>query len=174
MKELYQKKPERVFVMGYIGSNALSQGEELSKKLGYRLLILDRLIEERDGRTLKKIIMTMGEHEYRNKEYEIIKEMEGEKGFVMVCGDGVVHDDMSMSLLKNQYTLFAEEPVELLWERIQDDKSGLYAFLHQEDRESARKTFMEFYQFRLPLYREASGERNTQEALKSFFDLKEE
>ena len=157
MKEKFNTKPPRIFVIGFIGSRRMERGEELARELGYQLLDLDRMIEERDGRSLKKLIMMMGEHEYRNKEYEILKELESQQGFVLVCGDGIVHDEMNLAILKREATIFVEEPLESLWERVREKADGLYAFLHDSDRERARKKFMEFYQLRLPLYREASS-----------------
>ena len=157
MKEEFNTQPPRIFVIGFIGSRRMERGEELARELGYQLLDLDRMIEERDGRSLKKLIMMMGEHEYRNKEYEILKELESQQGFVLVCGDGIVHDEMNLAILKREATIFVEEPLESLWERVREKADGLYAFLHDSDRERARKKFMEFYQLRLPLYREASS-----------------
>lgn len=157
MKEKFNTQPPRIFVIGFIGSRRMERGEELARELGYQLLDLDRMIEERDGRSLKKLIMMMGEHEYRNKEYEILKELESQQGFVLVCGDGIVHDEMNLAILKREATIFVEEPLESLWERVREKADGLYAFLHDSDRERARKKFMEFYQLRLPLYREASS-----------------
>ena len=157
MREEFNTKPPRLFVIGFIGSRRMERGEELARELGYQLLDLDRMIEERDGRSLKKLIMMMGEHEYRNKEYEVLKELEDQQGFVLVCGDGIVHDEMNLAILKREATFFVEEPLEILWERVREKADGLYAFLHDSDRERARIKFMEFYQLRLPLYREASS-----------------
>lgn len=157
MREEFNTKPPRLFVIGFIGSRRMERGEELARELGYQLLDLDRMIEERDGRSLKKLIMMMGEHEYRNKEYEILQELEDQQGFVLVCGDGIVHDEMNLAILKREATIFVEEPLEILWERVREKADGLYAFLHDSDRERARIKFMEFYQLRLPLYREASS-----------------
>lgn len=162
MKEEFNTKPPRLFVIGYIGSRRMERGEEMARELGYQLLDLDRMIEERDGRSLKKLIMMMGEHEYRNKEYEILKELEDQQGFVLVCGDGIVHDEMNLAILKRETTIFVEEPLEILWERVEEKADGLYAFLHDLNREGARKKFMEFYQLRLPLYREAASANENQ------------
>ena len=157
MKQEFNKNSPRIFVIGYIGSRRMERGQEIARELGYQLLELDRMIEERDGRSLKKLIMMMGEHEYRNKEYEILQELEDQQGFVLVCGDGIVHDEMNLAILKREATIFVEEPLEILWERVREKADGLYAFLHDSDRERARIKFMEFYQLRLPLYREASS-----------------
>ncbi|MBK5263515.1 MAG: hypothetical protein JJE17_13270, partial [Peptostreptococcaceae bacterium] len=100
--------PEKLFIIGYIGSDRVSVGEKAAHLLGYELLVLDDLIVKKDGRPLKKIIMSMGEHEYRNKEYEILEEYSRKKNFVMVCGDGIILDDMCIAILKDNPTLFVD------------------------------------------------------------------
>lgn len=149
-------KPERLFLAGYMGSDLSTLGKRLSEALGYELLVLDDLIVARDGRTLRKLIMLMGEHEYRNKEFEILEEYSHKSGFVMICGDGVVLDQMCLQLLKGNPTLFHEEPLDLLWSRAKDDKSLPYAFMHGEDDEITQKKFANFYKIRLPLYKECN------------------
>src|SRR5665648_1130073 len=75
--------PEKLFIIGYIGSDRMRVGKEAANLLGYELLVLDDLIVKKDGRPLKKLIMAMGEHEYRNREYEILETYSKKKGFVM-------------------------------------------------------------------------------------------
>lgn len=149
--------PSRIFITGYIGSQRLHIGKMLAEKLNYQLIILDEIIEQRDGRTIKRLIMMMGEHEYRNKEYEILKEYSTKDNFVMVCSDGVVHDEMNLDILKNNPTIFLNESPEILWERAKEDNSGLYAFLYDSNKESAKRKFYELYNLRLSLYEACSN-----------------
>jgi len=144
--------PEKLFIIGFIGSDRMSIGEKAANLLGYELLVLDDLIVKKDGRPLKKIIMSMGEHEYRNKEYDILEPYCKEKNFVMVCGDGVVLDEMCIAILKNNPTLFVDEPLELLWSRVKNDQTILYSFLEDTSKPSVFNKFSELYQLRLPLY----------------------
>ena len=153
--------PEKVFITGFIGSDRLGAGKSIADSLGFKLLVLDDLIVEKDGRPLKKIIMMMGEHDYRNKEYEILKEYDKEKEFVMVCGDGVVLDDMCLEFLKKNPTFFLDEPIELLWSRARNDNSLLYAFLQSEDKDLALQKFCGFYKIRLPLYQQCGNIKMT-------------
>ncbi len=148
--------PQKLFLIGYIGSDRMSVGEKLSNLLGYQLLVLDDLIVKKDGRSLKKIIMSMGEHEYRNKEYELLELYSKKNNFVMVCGDGVVLDEMCITVLKNNPTLFIEEPLELLWSRVKNDQTLLYSFLENTNNPNVLKKFSELYQLRLPLYQNCS------------------
>lgn len=150
-------RPDKVFITGFIGSNRLDAGKRIAHSLGYKLLVMDDLIVEKDGRPLRKLIMMMGEHEYRNKEYQILEEYEKEKGFVMVCGDGIVLDDMCLDILKRNPTLFVDEPINLLWARAKNDDSILYAFLQDEDKDRAFGKFCDFYKIRLPLYQQCGN-----------------
>lgn len=144
--------PKRLFIIGYIGSDRKNVGEKVANLLGYQLLVLDDLIVEKDGRSLKKIIMSMGEHEYRNKEYELLEMYSRKDNFVMVCGDGVVLDDMCIAVLKDNPTLFVDEPLEALWPRVKNDQTLLYSFLQNTNESNVFKKFSELYQLRLPLY----------------------
>ena len=144
--------PEKLFIIGYIGSDRMSVAEKTANLLGYELLVLDDLIVEKDGRPLKKLIMAMGEHEYRNKEYELLEAYSKKNGFVMVCGDGIVLDDMCITILKNNPTLFVDEPLELLWLRVENDQTLLYSFFENTSKTFVFNKFRELYQLRLPLY----------------------
>jgi len=149
-------KPEKIFLTGYMGSDLAAIGKKLSDFLGYELLVLDDLIVKKDGRPLKKLIMLMGEHEYRNKEYEVLEEYSGKTGFIMICGDGVVLDQMCLDLLKKNPTVFYEEPLDLMWSRARKDESLHYAFMKDDREDLIFNKFAEFYKIRLPLYKECN------------------
>jgi shikimate kinase len=149
--------PDKLFIIGFIGSDRISVGEKAANLLGYELLVLDDLIVKKDGRPLKKIIMMMGEHEYRNKEYEILEKYSREKNFVMICGDGIVLDEMCITFLKNNPTLFVDEPLDFLWLRAKDDETLLYSFLHNTNKSFAYDKFCELYKLRLPLYQSCTS-----------------
>ena len=70
----YHNKP-RIFVIGFMGSDRKGTAENIAKELDYQLVDLDREIEQEDGRSIQRICMTMGEHEYRNKEYESLEKL---------------------------------------------------------------------------------------------------
>lgn len=64
-----------IFVTGFFGAPVMQSAVQLAKKHDCPLMILDDEIEKADGRSVRRICMMMGEHEYRNKEYEAIKEI---------------------------------------------------------------------------------------------------
>ena len=64
--------------------------------------------------------MTMGEHEYRNREYETLVHIcsHAERPAVVACGDGVLLDDMSASLIKEHELIILDmdTDVDVLWQ----------------------------------------------------------
>lgn len=58
-----------IFVTGFFGAPVMESAERLAKEKGYGFLSLNAEIEKEDGRSIQRICMMMGEHEYRNKEY---------------------------------------------------------------------------------------------------------
>lgn len=149
----YSKSP-RIFVIGFFGSDRKETAERLAADLGYETVDLDREIEKKDGRSISRICMIMGEHEYRNQEYKRLSELAEKSGIVVCCGDGVVLDDMSLGILRKNDVLVADANLtpEELWEKAKKLENPIYAFMHQSDETSKKEKFMELYEQRKPLY----------------------
>lgn len=113
----YSTSP-RIFVIGFLGSDRKAAARQLAEDLNYQEVDLDEEIEKKDGRSISRICMTMGEHEYRNQEYQMLSELSEKRGIVVCCGDGVVLDDMSLELLKQNTVVVADAELTAseLWE----------------------------------------------------------
>ncbi|MGL4484833.1 MAG: shikimate kinase [Anaerovoracaceae bacterium] len=98
-----------IYVTGFIGSDKMSKAKEIAKKENLEIFLLDEEIEKEDGRSAKRISMLMGEHGYRNAEYEILEKFDKKIDFILVCGDGVILDDMSREIIKRGKVLLADE-----------------------------------------------------------------
>lgn len=164
------KKAERYYIIGYIGSDRTGTGRALADKLGCPLLVLDDEIERLDGRSIKRMCMINGEHEYRNKEFEVLSKLDDASydiglakdevypdRLVVACGDGAVLDEMSLEIIKRGSVTFVEADVAALWEKAKSDSTVPYAFMYGDDDEKREKMFRETYEMRLPLYRQAAG-----------------
>lgn len=149
----YTKSP-RIFVIGFLGSDRKTAAQQLADELNYQIVDLDEEIEKKDGRSIARICMTMGEHEYRNQEYQMLSELAEKRGIVVCCGDGVVLDDMSLELLKQNTVVVADAELTAgeLWEKARELKNPLYAFMLQTDEQLKKEKFMALYQQRKPLY----------------------
>ncbi len=141
-----------IFVVGFMGAKTMEAAEEIGRQLSYRAISLDKYIEEKDGRTIRKLCMIMGEHEYRNQEFEGLSTLSKEGSLVVACSDGSVLDEMSREILEKSYTVFIDKDPEELWQIAKEDTSIHYAFMQREDMEEKAEKFKELYQTRRDLY----------------------
>lgn len=141
-----------IFVTGFFGAPLLQRAQQLAEEHGLPLISLDEEIEKTDGRSVRRICMMMGEHEYRNKEYEALKKLtEGEtpqSGAVVLCGDGVLHDDMSRDLIIAHTLVIAggDMSCDELWENAKDIEGSTHAFMHFGTEETKRAAFDDLYE----------------------------
>ena len=153
-------KPELIFVTGYFGAPIRETAKRIADEKGYELISLDDEIERADGRPVLRICMMMGEHEYRNKEYELLSsivadvENTGAKNAVLLCGDGVLHDEMSRDIINKHHLIIAGSDMtrDELWENARSIKNSYHAFMHFGSDESRRKAFDELYERQRKLY----------------------
>lgn len=150
-----EKKSSRIFVIGFMGSDRKGIGEKLAVKLNYELIDLDQEIEKEDGRDIRRICMMMGEHEYRNKEYEMLEKLLDREKIVVVCGDGIILDDMNREILQKNHVILAdwEKEPQQLWEQAKQQQNKFpYAFMNQPDTALKKQKFMDLYEQRKNLY----------------------
>ena len=148
----YKNYP-RIFVTGYMGADTRGLAQEIADETGYELIDLDAEIENTDGRTIQRICMLMGEHEYRNKEYEMLQSLKNREGIVVLCGDGIIFDDQNREVLEDNKVVLADAAtdIEILWERAKDLKGLPYAFMNFGGDERKQK-FIELYEQRKDIY----------------------
>ncbi|MEG1583932.1 MAG: shikimate kinase [Anaerovorax sp.] len=75
MEKTQNSKYNRIFLIGYMGCGKTTVGKELSKLMGYSHVDMDAEIETIEGMPVSKIFMRFGEHEFRNKEAELLDKL---------------------------------------------------------------------------------------------------
>lgn len=144
-------KDNMIFVTGPFGAPVMEKAKALSAEKDLPFLSLDDEIERMDGRSVLRICMVMGEHEYRNKEYEALLRITGEQGSsgaVIACGDGVLLDDMSREIITS-YSLViegADLTCKELFEGALCIKNPCHAFMHDSNKEKVREAFADLCQ----------------------------
>lgn len=165
-----------IFVTGYFGAPIREIAEMTAEREGCALLSLDDEIEKADGRPVLRICMLMGEHEYRNKEYEVLAKLTADADpadpvcdnnggicikmpgsdadLVVYCGDSVLNDEMSRDIiLKHQLVIAGSDmSVDELWENAKKTKDSTHAFMHFGSEESQKKAFEDLYSRQRALY----------------------
>lgn len=80
--------PERIVLVGFMGSGKTTVGRELARLLGWEFRDLDRSIEERAGLTIAEIFRGRGEAFFREQERRTALEVSGLTRCVVAAGGG--------------------------------------------------------------------------------------
>ena len=108
-----------VYLVGFMGTGKSSAGKELARRLKYKFADLDELIELREKMSIPDIFAQKGEPYFRNAEKQVLKEVSGEKGFIVACGGGIVTSECNIRIMKESGTMVClTSTVEAILERL--------------------------------------------------------
>ena len=106
---------ENIVLIGMPGCGKSTIGQALAEKLGRRFVDIDRLIVEREGRSIPGIFEEGGEELFRRIEIEAVAALNHETGIVIACGGGVVtREENYYSLAENGRLVFINRDIEVL------------------------------------------------------------
>jgi len=138
--------PDRVSLIGFMGSGKSTVGQMLARRLGYFFLDLDRLIEQQAGMTIPRIFREEGEKSFRLRESACLASIQARKRIVIAAGGGAPIAEMNRDFFARQSTtFFLSVRFETALGRTQDDGERPLLAGGQEE---ARK----LYEARLPVY----------------------
>lgn len=80
--------PERVLLVGFMGAGKTSVGLALARRLGWRFLDFDRVVEEEAGRSIVEIFAEDGEQAFRRMEDDVAQRLLHERRVVLASGGG--------------------------------------------------------------------------------------
>ena len=142
----------RIILIGPMGSGKSSIGKILAKKINFKFIDTDKLIEIQEGIKIKEIFNLKGESYFRDLEVEVLEETLTARSAVIATGGGIVQREKSRLLLENEKNVFfLNSSVKRQFERTKDsDKRPL---LNKGD---SFKTLKELYKKRLPHYENVS------------------
>lgn len=89
-----------IFLTGFMGAGKSTVGRFLAKRLGYRFADLDRLIAEKEGRSIPEIFSAQGEDYFRECELAILMEQADADRTVFATGGGIVGRAENRALMK--------------------------------------------------------------------------
>lgn len=136
-----------IVVTGCFGAPVKEEAQSIATEKKLPLVDLDREIEARDGRSIRRLVMMNGEHGYRNKEYEVLQELsESGSACVVACGDGVLYDDDSRRIIcENELVIAgADLSKDELWERAAGCTDSYHAFMSFGTEAQKRAAFDAF------------------------------
>jgi 3-dehydroquinate synthase len=92
MRRLALDDHRNIILAGFMGTGKTTVGRRLAKRLGRTFLDTDRIIEERQGRTISEIFQSEGEEYFRALEKELCEEIVQQGNAVVATGGGLFLD----------------------------------------------------------------------------------
>jgi len=115
------KKPNRIYLIGYMGSGKTTVGKKLAHKLNYRFVDLDDVIEKKAGYSITEIFQQQGESFFRQLEHEALKETFLFTNTVISTGGGTPIFFNNMEQMNAQgITIYIELSPKSLVDRLKD------------------------------------------------------
>ena len=142
----------RIVLIGPMGSGKSSIGKILAKKIDFKFIDTDKLIEIQEGIKIKEIFNSKGERYFRDLEVKVLEKTLTTQNAVIATGGGIVQRQKNRILLENEKNVFfLNSSVNRQFERTKDsDKRPL---LNKGDK---FKTLGELYKKRLSHYENVS------------------
>lgn len=78
-----------IVLIGFMGVGKSTISTELSKRYGMEIVEMDQVIARREGMTIPEIFETHGEEYFRQRETELLIEMQEKRNVIISCGGGV-------------------------------------------------------------------------------------
>ena len=97
---------ENVILTGFMGTGKSAVGQALARRLGYRFVDSDTLIEEKTGKTVAEIFRSAGEASFRELETAVAAQLAGEKSVVIATGGRLMLDPQNARQLASSGRVF--------------------------------------------------------------------
>jgi shikimate kinase len=146
--------PKNIVLIGFMGSGKSTIGRELHQRLGYQLMDLDQMIEEKLGKKITEIFRDKGETFFRDLETELLTQisLDSDVRHIISTGGGVVVRPENREILhKLGYVVWLNAKPNVIFERTSRNRDR--PLLQTENPREAIKQLMEL---REPWYRETA------------------
>lgn len=108
-----------VFVIGLPGSGKSDLSKLLAKHINYSFFDMDKVIENREKKSISKIFKDSGEEYFREVESNVLEELSNIKNAVISTGGGAVLKEKNRVLMRERgIVIFIDRPAELIVENI--------------------------------------------------------
>ena len=118
------KIKNNIFLVGLMGSGKTTIGKLIAKKLRYKFIDTDLLMEEKTGVKVPLIFEYEGEEGFRKREAKILSEVLRLDNIVLATGGGIVLSDNNRQQLKERgNVIYLNAEINELAKRLSNDKT---------------------------------------------------
>jgi len=145
---------ENIVLIGFMGCGKSTVGRELHHRLGYPLVDMDQVIEQRTGKAITGIFAEEGEAVFRDLETALLEELNDPAAprRIIATGGGIVERPANRVLLQQLgYVVWLHAPAAVILTRTRKTRSR--PLLNTSDSAAIIQSLMER---RLPFYQETA------------------
>ena len=110
-----------IVLIGFMGAGKSTVSDYLSTMFAMKIVEMDQVIAEREEMSVPDIFATYGEEYFRDRETELLVEMQTHKNTVISCGGGAVLRERNVAeMKKNGRVVLLTASPETVYERVKD------------------------------------------------------
>ncbi|MGL4722556.1 MAG: shikimate kinase [Desulfovibrionaceae bacterium] len=111
-----------IFLIGMRGSGKTTLSQRVCAYYPEKRYIdLDEELIQREGRSISRIICTKGFGYFRHYEEKLLLQYQKTRNTIISTGGGIIVSKKNRALLRKEYTIFIDTPIEHLLERLTKD-----------------------------------------------------
>ncbi|MCR4673374.1 MAG: shikimate kinase [Lachnospiraceae bacterium] len=108
-----------IYLIGFMGVGKTAVSKTLRKKLGWKLMDTDELIEKKEKMTIPEIFEKKGEDYFRQVEREVVASLTKQSKVIVSCGGGVAtFESNQKEIKKGGRVFFLSATPETILERV--------------------------------------------------------
>ncbi len=113
-----------IMLIGFMGTGKSTVAAYMNRVYGMDVVEMDEVLAEREQMTIPEIFDQYGEEYFRNRETELVQELQKEENKIVSCGGGVVLREQNVAEMKKAgvIVLLTALP-ETILERVKDDEN---------------------------------------------------
>jgi shikimate kinase len=135
-----------IFLTGLMGSGKTTVGRLLARRLGWRFMDTDALVERRAKKSVAAIFAGRGEAHFRRLESEALESLAGKKRLVVATGGGLVLKASNRAWMRaHGLVLHLAVPVSVLAKRLDAAQSATRPLLQKNRLAELAKKRARFY-----------------------------
>jgi shikimate kinase len=113
---------DKVYLIGFMGAGKTTVARALAKRLGWREVDIDEMIEQRERLTISEIFARHGEAYFRSVEHAVLVEQLTPRHVVVATGGGTFVDAQNRALInRDGVSVWLDVPLDRLIGRVPPD-----------------------------------------------------